>query len=343
MLRDLDSELKRWSEEVVPRARKLAVSLGADGTEVSLTSLAIRWNEEYSPDYGEIPEVRLRFRVASRRDYESEEVHLELTDIRFRLDFGSYDIIFTRFLSPGEEAPSNFPSFLEKTEPVFSSKGSGEDPIKTVENLPAYPAISKLYLDVVTRWYDKPPEIEDMHVMRGYDEAIIEAGDKAIRKELWKGEFLELLKGIRGEPGWREHVNTPAPGTTNVSWYPPDHTNYYMYFRIDRDAPPRLIVFVDPSLRGSTSGWRAEREFKNYKQVLSLPKSLQAWVLSDIEKMEGQTNSFHYDQMKRVAATGVPHDFERAYQKLRQVLIPAVEPEEMHTLRGYDEAKEKRK
>jgi hypothetical protein len=335
MLRDLDSELKRWSEEVTPWARKLAISLGADDVEVSLTYLWIKWYGEYNSDYGYLPQIGLRFRIASRNG------SVSLSEIRFRLDFSSYDITFLLPLAFGVDAPPTFASFLEKTKPA--TPGSGVDPIKTAESLPTYPVISKLYRDILTRWYDKPPEIEDMHVMRGYDEAIIEAGDKAIRKELWKGEFLELLKGIRGEPGWREHVNTPAPGTTNVSWYPPDHTNYYMYFRIDRDAPPRLIVFVDPSLRGSTSGWRAEREFKNYKQVLGLPKSLQAWVLSDIEKMGGQTNSFHYDQMKRVAATGVPHDFERAYQKLRQVLIPAVEPEEMHTLRGYDEAKEKRK
>jgi hypothetical protein len=213
---------------------------------------------------------------------------------------------------------------------------AAEDPKNSNLRIPkdietAYTQLRQLLVPVV--------DIEDMHYIRDYDESLIEAGAGAIKKELWKGELLELLKGLRGAENWQEQVNTPNRGSTHVSWYPPDHTNYYMYFHIGRDDPPRLVVFVDPGLRGSTTGWRGEKEFKNYKQVLALPKCLQAWVLTDLEKMVDQTNSHRYEQTKRVAAQGVPHDLERAYQTLRQILIPAVEIEDMHYIRGYDESK----
>jgi hypothetical protein len=169
------------------------------------------------------------------------------------------------------------------------------------------------------------------------DEALIEAGSAKIKSEMWKGEFLELLKGLRGETGWHED---PSGGArVDVSWYPPSHTNYFIHIRVGRDWAPQFVVFVDPELRGGTTGWRAERDLKNYKQVIGLPKSLQAWVMSDLKKMEDQQNSYRYETMKKVAARGVPHDLERAYQKLRQILIPAVEVEDMHTMTGYDESR----
>jgi len=126
-----------------------------------------------------------------------------------------------------------------------------------------------------------------------------------------------------------------------VGWDPEGHSNYYMNIRTTRgDAPPRFFAFVDPDLRGNTVGWRTERDLKNYKQVIGLPKSLQAWVLSDIEKSRAdEWNSKRSDAMRRVAARGVPHDLERAYQRLRQVLVPAVEVEDMHTVTGYDESR----
>jgi hypothetical protein len=484
-----DGGLKRWTDEIRPWAQEHALALGADDATISLVGLTAVWNAAYDPDHGEVPGTSLQFRI------QSLDQKILLHRIRFRIDAGTYDVVYLHDIAPEEYAPRNFNAFLLKTPPTFSefakSQRGGEfwTTVEAVETLPHFAALAKWYGDFVDRWYELPPEVEDMHTISGYDEALIEAGvanikapkwnvefmnllkglrgqrgwwsddqwgyrkkecnsiswhsedarrtlriDRetgnapklslwmdgwgssrylrnlqqvrglpatlatwratepknsghwmpnanqdipddleaayqqvrglllstpeiedmhtisgydealieagagAIRKELWKGELLELLKGLRGEKGWSENVNTPGPGTTNVSWYPPDHTNYYMYFRVERDAAPRLIVFVDPNLRGSTTGWRGEKEFKNYKAVLSLPKSLQAWVLSDLEKMAGQTNSHRYETIKRVAALGVPHDFERAYQRLRSVLIPAVEIEDMHTLSGYDES-----
>jgi len=337
---EYDNGLKRWREEMVPWGRELADRLEADDTEVSLVSFVVEWYGWYDPDWGKIPAARLRFRVAGRRDYKDPEGDpiLELSDIRLYLDFDSYDVVYNYHIPLGTPAPSDFSAYLE----IAAVDGSGGAPKGTnwtevVKGFPYFNGMTSFYHAFLKKWYDVPPEEETMHEIIGWDESLIEASNAALKMEMWKGELMELLKGMRGESGWREYsVGNEA---TNFGWYPEGHSNYYMGIRVGRDDAPTFIVFVDPDLVGSTTGWRTARPLRNYKQVIGLPKSLQAWVKSDIEKMRGQENSYRFTQMQKVAARGVPHDLERAYQRLRQILIPAVEPEEMHELSGWDESR----
>jgi hypothetical protein len=170
----------------------------------------------------------------------------------------------------------------------------------------------------------------DLNKTIGDDEALLEAGNKAVQKEIWKGELMTLLKGLRGTDGWSEDHRGPR---TDYLWGVEGHSNYYLWLTVTNAAPPTFGFYIDPDLRGSTTGFRGERPLKNYKAILSLPKSLQAFVVSELKKAK---DSPRYEAAKKVASLGVPHDLERAYQTFRQVLIPAVEPEDTHTT-GYEE------
>jgi hypothetical protein len=138
------------------------------------------------------------------------------------------------------------------------------------------------------------------------DEAIIEAGANAIKKELWKGELMSLLKGLRGKEGWAEDRRGVK---TDYTWSPGGHNNYLIWLRVTNTAPPTFGLYIDPDLRVSTTGFRSEREIKNYKAILKLPKSLQEWVLADLKKTG---NTPRDEATLKVVSLGVPHDMERA-------------------------------
>lgn len=184
-----------------------------------------------------------------------------------------------------------------------------------------------------------PVEMEDMHTVYGYNEALdnalLEMDPQTTSKEMWKGEFAQMMQKI---PHLKYRGS--SSGKMEWEWYVPKHTNYFFYFCVSPTQwYPYLKVFINPQQNGGVQGWMGEKIFKSHKQLLSMPKDLLSWVKSDLKKTSKFAFPVQYRNLVQLVQEGIPKDLADSYARVRACLVPEVtKPEDMHTVFGYNES-----
>jgi hypothetical protein len=227
---------------------------------------------------------------------------------------------------------------------------SAPDPPPTLEELMEYglpgyalgefkdeaektPGFHEIYLGIFQRLF---PEVEhsDLHTDVGpYDES----SSSHIKKELWRTDLLTRLQGLRFPPLEIELARS-REGVV-VEWQPQGHTNYQIWFPLYVGVDPKVCVYTDPTLSGSTTGWLSYRLLKNENALEKLPYTLEQWAIEDLRKKRNQPDYAAYRKVIReLLLHHIPRDLEEAWAAIRRQLI-GTRHEELHTdIGAYDES-----
>ena len=182
-----------------------------------------------------------------------------------------------------------------------------------------------------------PPEVEDMHRMRGYDESLLESPEEDVLLEKIN-DALTPLGFSHWKNNWFKDLEFPVKGRS----YPGRVRLSFEFFR----NPNELVVELSGlSKRGGLSFdlktkeiWLDKIPFDiNRLDDFSYFSKLagtagQSMYVSEVKKLLRSLFSYYKATYKEVASL-----YEIAMGKILSVLNPTPEIEDMHTLRGYDE------
>ena len=118
-----------------------------------------------------------------------------------------------------------------------------------------------------------------MHTALGAYEEGKKTSPSHIKKELWRTELLFQLQSLRFPP--TEVEDTGSPPGVRVIWQPHGHTNYTIWFNLPIGDDPKVCVYTDPTLSGSTTGWLSTRLIKNENALVKLPYTVEQWAVED--------------------------------------------------------------
>jgi hypothetical protein len=197
-----------------------------------------------------------------------------------------------------------------------------------------YPAFYELYTGIMQRLF---PYVEHHKLHTDTSEFEEAKNPSHIRKELWRTDLLTRLQDLRFPPLEVEEMRE-GQGGVRVIWQPEGHSNYQLWFNLLIGDDPKVCVYTDPTLSGSTTGWLSTRLIKNEEALDKLPYTLEQWAVEDLRKKN--THPEHRRKIKELLLHHIPRDFEEVWGAVRRQLL-GVRHHEVHTDTDFEESKSK--